>query len=118
MSEVQIDKSINVESSDEEKTFSELLDEYQDQEKMWHFEGDRGLDKLNELTKAIGYRGHGFKYGSSLEEFLSDNPGACEALVEWISENGEHGSVEDDSWRENLISNLNEPEEESEDDQD
>jgi len=71
----------------EEATPSEILNEYCDQKKIFNFEGDTGLKNLNQITKAIGYKGHGFMYGSSLEEFLSDNPGACNAIKDWIEEN-------------------------------
>ncbi|SRR6266404_6875976 len=95
--------------SDDDKTFAEILEEYQDQEKMYNFEGNSGLEKLNKLCEAVGYRGHQFRFGSSLEEFLSDNPGACAALVDWLAENG----TEDQ--KEELITNLKaleEPEDE------
>jgi hypothetical protein len=73
---------------------SEILYEYCEQNKIWHFEGDSGLRNLNQLTKNMGYGGHGFKYGSSLEEFLSDNPGAQTAIMEWIGENINEEQVE------------------------
>ena len=95
-------------TDDSEKEFSDLLDEYRDQEKMHHFEGSSGLDNLNKLCGALGYTEDGFKYGSKLERFLEDNPGAMCAIVEWIAESsGEH-------FRDELISNLNEPEESEE----
>jgi len=50
--------------------------------------GDSGVESMNELAKAIGYNGHSFRYGSPIEEFLSDNPGAMEAIRNWISEAG------------------------------
>ena len=87
-----------------EKDFSELLEEYQDQKGMHHFEGDSGLEKMNTLCEAIGYTGHDHKFGTPLETFLSDNPGACEAILEFISEWGDKLP----EWREELISNMNE----------
>jgi len=95
--------------SDDDKEFSELLEEYTDQESIHRYEGNQGLDNLNKICHAIGYRGHGFKYGSSLEEFLGDNPGACEAIIEWL------GEQEIPQFREELITYLNEPEESEED---
>jgi hypothetical protein len=64
-----------------------LVERWMDQNKVYRFEGDVGVDNLNQLCKALGYDASGFKYGSSLEQFLSDNPGACEAIVDFISEN-------------------------------
>lgn len=50
-------------------------------------EGVKGIENLNKIAKAIGYHENGFLYGSSLEQFLIDNPGAIETLREWILEN-------------------------------
>lgn len=66
---------------------SEILDEYMNQKNIFNFEGDSGIEKLNSITKAIGYKEHGFKYGSSLEVFLTDNPSAMETLSQWIADN-------------------------------
>lgn len=91
------------------KTVSELLDQFID-EKRLRFEGDKGVEALGEVAQAIGYSGHSFRYGSPLESFLSDNPGACEALINWI---GEQGLPE---WKENLEAEVEE--ETDEDDED
>lgn len=84
----------------EEKTLDEIVEEYTSFKKMWHFEGDTGMKHLNTLTRDMGYKGHGFEYGSSLEAFLSDNPGAQEAIVTWIREQ----NIND--WKEELESCL------------
>ena len=85
---------------------AELLERFLDRKKIHRFEGDRGLDNLTVLVEALGYRGHGFKHGSPLEQFLSDNSGACDAIVEfigtWIDRNSE--------WRELLEEELAEEE--------
>lgn len=52
---------------------NDLVDEYLDQEKIHRFEGDKGVKNLNKVAFAIGYSETPFKYGSSLEQFLSDN---------------------------------------------
>lgn len=96
------------ENDDDDKDFGELFQEYSRQEKIYGFEGDRGLDDLNKICNAIGYRENGFKYGSSLEVFLSDNPGACEAIIEWLNE------INLPQFKEELITYLNEPEEDDE----
>jgi hypothetical protein len=102
-------KVLEVEN-DDDKDFSELFQEYERQEGIHGFEGDRGLDDLNKVCEAIGYRGHDFKYGSSLEHFLSDNSGACEAIIEWLNE------INLPQFKEELITHLNEPEESDEED--
>jgi hypothetical protein len=84
----------------EEKTLDEIVEEYTIFKKMWHFEGDTGMKHLNTLTRDMGYKGHGFEYGSSLEAFLSDNPGAQEAIVNWIRDQ----NIND--WKEELESCL------------
>lgn len=89
------------------KTFAETLDQYTEQNRMYHFEGDSGLAKLEKIAEAIGYEKHGFLYGSPLEVFLSDNPGAQQALLEWISDNGTP------EWQESLEAEL-EPEDDDE----
>lgn len=92
----------------EEKTLDEVVEEYTTFKKMWHFEGDTGMKHLNTLTKDMGYKGHGFAYGSSLEAFLSDNPGAQEAIVNWIRDQ----NIAD--WKEELESCLPEEEDDEE----
>jgi len=52
------------------------------------------------------------KYGSPLEVFLSDNPGACDAIIEWMGEQ----NVEE--WEYSLESELSMPEREDEDEDD
>jgi len=92
----------------EEKTLDEIVEEYTSFKKMRHFEGDTGMKHLNTLTRDMGYKGHGFEYGSSLEAFLSDNPGAQEAIVNWIRDQ----NIND--WKEELESCLPAEDEEKE----
>ena len=89
---------------------TEILDKYVEENNLYSFEGDSGLARLNKLCCAMGYNESGFKYGTSLESFLSDNPGACNAIFEWIQETIE-GVPE---WSELLSDQLTE--EDSEDD--
>jgi hypothetical protein len=88
---------------------SEALQDYIGQEKL-RFE--MTVDGINEVAKAIGYRGHQYANGSPLEEFLADNPGAQEALIEWISEQ----NLPD--WREAVESELPDPDEDEDGDDD
>lgn len=85
----------DIEEGEEEKDTAELLQDFISDERL-HFEGDSGLKSLNKVAEAIGYNGHSYAFGSPLEEFLSDNPGAQEALIEWI------GKTNAPTWREFL----------------
>lgn len=64
-----------------EEHWGELWDQAQPN----HIEGDGGLRSMNEVAEKLGYRGDQYMYGSPLESFLSDNPGAIEAIVAWIA---------------------------------
>ena len=86
------------------------IERYLEQNNIWHFNGDRGIEALNKLIKIIGYDEDGFRYGSSLERFLGDNPGAIEALLSWI------GSQHCPDWEENLNAVTLPDEEELEED--
>lgn len=63
-------------------SLGELIDEYQDRHRMWHFEGPSGVRNFEKLAAALGYGG----YGGILQNFFEDNPGAIEAVIEWIGE--------------------------------
>lgn len=76
----------NEKEVEEQMGGDELVECWKDKNKAWCFEGDAGLDKLTKLIEALGYEGHGFKYGSPIEAFLSDNPGAQDAIVDFIGE--------------------------------
>lgn len=74
---LQADKAIKQVNEDkEEKDFSELFDDYCEQEKLWRTEGSQGYRNLLKVTDAIGYR--------HLTEFFEDNPGAIEAIFNFI----------------------------------
>lgn len=87
---------------------TELLERFCNEREFYHFEGDRGIERLNVITEALGYAADGLLYGSSLERFLGDNSGAMEALLEWI---GDHVP---ECWEVELTEAL-EDEEEDED---
>lgn len=69
-------------------SFSKLVSNWRDENRANCLEGERGIVALNKLANELGYKEDLFKYGSSLENFLKDNPGACEAIFEWISTAG------------------------------
>jgi len=48
-------------------------------------EGEKGVKQLENVCEVLGY-GEGFMRNRAIEEFLTDNPGAVEALFQFISE--------------------------------
>ncbi len=77
----------------DEADLSELIDEYYNQEGL-RYEGSRGVRDFEKLVKAIDSN------YDSLHEFLQDNSGCLEAMVEWIARSrvGE--------WKENLQNEI------------
>ncbi len=88
------------------KTFSEVLEEWEDKKKTYSIEGSRGVENLCKLVRGIGYRDSmnrmQFAGGclGDLLEFFEDNPGAIEAVKTWISDQNI------DEWREHLEGDL------------
>jgi len=76
----------------------ELVDAYLEKNKMYHFEGSRGISNFDKLIGVIGY--------SNMDEFLSDNSGCIEAMIEWIKD----APVVD--WKEALDVEISKEEEE------
>lgn len=65
----------------------ELLDNFLAQKKIYRFEGPQGRENLITIVRALGYRSwnpYDTDQGRALWAFLEDNPGAIEAIVEWI----------------------------------
>ncbi len=89
----------------EQMDLCELINEWQDNNKAWHFEGTSGVDKFRKLCETIGYEeGNYIGYGHAIENFLSDNSGALEVLINWI------GEQDVKEWKESIISVLPEAE--------
>lgn len=86
--------------SDESDDLSEIVEAYCDKHQLHRWDGINGVDNLNILVAAMGYRGNHFTFGSPLETFLIDNPGAIEAILEWI------GGTNLSEWREALVKGL------------
>ena len=63
--------------------FSNTLDQYIEQQDIWQLEGEQGVRNLKNIISTIGYSG----YGGALENFLADNSGCIEAMIEWIKAN-------------------------------
>ena len=84
----------------------DALQRYLDSKKMYHFEGPRGIRHLEQIaTEVCGYTPD---YSGVMMKFFEDNPGAIEAVVEWI------GNQRNADWKDNLESLVG-PSEEDED---
>lgn len=90
--------------SDDDKDLGEMIDEYMQQESMYHLEGPSGVRNLEKLVLALSSQ------YTDIREFLSDNSGACEAIVEWIK------TQNVSEWQETIEGQLNERPETGEDD--
>ena len=75
--------------------FSEKFDKFVENNNLHRNEGDTGVQNLETIAIALGYRNEGYRYGSPIERFLSDNPGAIEALHDWIRDNGDNAAWSD-----------------------
>ena len=84
---------------------TELLQDYIVNNRMFHFEGERGVNNMERVMKEVC--GYTADWGGVLKNFFADNPGAIEAVLEWI---GSHNNAE---WKDNLESLVG-PEEEAE----
>lgn len=91
----------------EEEDGHELLDTVIHQKELTRFEGESGTKNLAKLVGMLGYHDpqyfgqfDGGSYGDLLE-FFNDNPGAQNAVVEWIYEQIERQSAGDE-WFDNL----------------
>lgn len=86
-----------------EKGLDVLIQDYLDFKKIHRFEGPSAIRNLEILFKALdeNYR--------DTDAFLSDNPGACEAIIEWL------GTVRSKEWKERLKA-LTPPQKEDDDD--
>jgi hypothetical protein len=81
-----------------DKDMSELIEKYTDQEKMYHFEGGRGVNNFEKIIGVLGYR--------DMDSFLEDNSGCLQAMVEWL------GTQHNDEWITALEEQLPDPEDE------
>jgi hypothetical protein len=80
---------------------------YRDQERMNSMEGERGFRNLCQIVSAIGYKDPMYRMQidrkatvGDLMDFFADNPGAIEAVIDWI------GAQRNTEWEENLEMQL------------
>lgn len=64
------------EVADDDLDGQTLVDAWMNANNAYSFEGPRGVKKLNDLTKDLKYR--------NLEDFMGDNPGSMESVIEFI----------------------------------
>jgi hypothetical protein len=96
------EKILEIKSSQDD-TLRDVIDKYMEFNRFYHFDGPRGVRNFKTFISDLNpeYR--------DLEYFLEDNPGAINAIIEWISDTNLH------EWKENLkscIPEYNEDEEE------
>jgi DNA-binding FrmR family transcriptional regulator len=72
-------------------TNAEIVEQYMDN-CFRSFEGERGHTDLEEMCEAVGY-GQGFMRGRAIEEMLTDNPAAVEALAQFLAEQAERNGA-------------------------
>ena len=61
-----------------------VVDTYMDNY-FFRFEGEAGVRNLEQMCETLGY-GQGYMRGRAIEEMLADNPGAVEAVAQFLAE--------------------------------
>jgi len=89
--------STNITDEVEELSSDRLMQNFISEEKL-HFEGESAIKSLNKITEQLGYEKQSYQDGTSLEEFLKDNSGCCQAIIEWIIKWMDKNS----EWKENF----------------
>ena len=52
---------------------------------MFRLEGEQGVRNLEQMCETLGY-GQGYMRGRAIEEMLADNPGAVEAVAQFLAD--------------------------------
>ena len=86
-------------------TIESALRRYMDNNKMYCMEGQRGGRYMEQIASEVC--GYTPDYSGVMMNFFEDNPGAIEAVIEWI------GTRKNSDWKDNLESLVG-PEEEDE----
>ncbi len=81
----------------------DALQWYLDNNKMYHFEGERGVKHMEKVMEDVC--GYNPDFCDVSENFFADNPGAIQAVITWIGE--QHNA----DWKDNLESLVGEAEE-------
>jgi hypothetical protein len=90
-------------------TLTDLIEKWRSENRAYCMEGTSGVRHLQKLCEDIGYKdGQFVGYNVALLNFLADNSGVIDAIIEWI------GDQEIEDWKENIRGNLREPPDEDE----
>lgn len=73
-----------------DRDLGEMIEAFMDQEGIHNLEGERGVRNFEKLIRALN------PDYSDIGQFLADNPGAFEAMIEWIQ------SQRSPEWKESL----------------
>lgn len=92
---------------EEREDIDDPVQYFLDAKKIRWFEGESGVRNLETLVETLdrSYR--------DMQSFLADNPGACNAIVDFITEWADRN----DQWKENLIKAAKGEEEEEEEEE-
>lgn len=88
-----------------------LMDRYWEEHNV-RTEGQAGLNSLERLVRILGY-GTGFMQNRPVEDFLLDNPGAIEAMLDFVAKHATPGS----EWH-TALTDVLPPEEDEDEDED
>lgn len=106
-----IDDPIGDPGIEEEEDGAALFDRWCDVNKVYRWEGERGVHNLENLVTTLGYH--------DVDEFLADNPGAIEHIVnfvqDWLDRTKDYGPEDWYSRMKDAIGDLTEEEPELED---
>lgn len=78
----------------------DVLQRYLDTNKLHCFEGSSGVSKMEKVMSEVC--GYTHSWGGIMQNFFADNPGACQAVVEWI------GTQRTPEWIANAVSLVGE----------
>lgn len=95
-----------IEPCDYQLHVEDVFDAYLSKNKMHSFEGTSGVRKLDTICETLGYHTGQFVNGRPIENFLADNPGACDAIVEFIR----NWVPRNDDWESELRNEIGEDE--------
>lgn len=85
-----------------EGDLADLIEKWMDQNRAYNMEGPSGERNFEKLIRVLGYR--------DMSEFLQDNSGALNAMVEWL------GTMRNTEWVEALRAEVGGDEDEDDDD--
>ena len=77
--------------------YNKQMEDYLSNNKMYSFEGPRGVRHMEQVIQDVC--GYTPDYSGVMANFFQDNPGAIEAVVEWIGKQAMKGD-----WKDNLES--------------